>query len=54
MTEVLLYSSVTTVCAGIQAEIAIAGTRTPERSKPKLHCRKAAVGSGAGTSGGGT
>src|ERR1700722_17402889 len=31
MTEVFLYTSVTTVRGGIQAEIAIAGTRGPER-----------------------
>src|ERR1022692_2012285 len=35
MTDVLRYSWGTTVRSGIHAEMAIAGTRTPERSKVK-------------------
>jgi hypothetical protein len=52
ITEVLRYWSFTTVRSGIQAEIAIAGTRTPDRSKRKLSWPAAAWGSGGGAGGG--
>ena len=54
MIEVWRYSSVTTVCSGIQAEMARAGTRTPERSKRKPSWLGGAEGSGGATGGGGT
>src|SRR6202042_2450754 len=52
-TDVLRYSAVTTDRGGIQAEIAMAGTRTPDRSKPKPSWPSGADGTGAGAGGGG-
>jgi hypothetical protein len=54
MTEVLRYSSLTTVRSGIHGEMAMAGMRTPERSKRKPHWPAGAAGSGGGAGGGGT
>ena len=48
MTDVLRYWLVTTVWSGIQAEIAMAGTRTPDLSKPKFSWPGAEAGCGGG------
>src|ERR1035441_8861855 len=53
ITDVWRYSSLTTVRSGIHAEIAIAGTRTPDRSNVKPIWPADADGSG-GAAGGGT
>ena len=52
--EVCRYSSVITRRCGIHAEIAMAGTRTPERSNVKPICPGGAPASGGGAGGGGT
>ena len=54
MTDVLRYSWLTTVRSGIHAEMAMAGTRTPDRSKVKSIWPSGADGPGGGAGGGGT
>ncbi len=54
MTDVLRYSSLTTVRSGIHAEMATAGMRTPDRSKVNPISPGGADGSGGGAGDGGT
>src|ERR1700722_19278733 len=54
ISAVCRYSSFTTVRSGIQADTAIAGTRTPERLNVKPIWPAGAAGSGGGAGGGGT
>jgi hypothetical protein len=53
MSEVLRNSWVTTVFGSIQAEIATAGMRTPDRSK-RNPCSHRGESPGGGAAGGGT
>ena len=54
ITDVLRYSEFTTVRSGAHAEIAIAGTRTPDRSNVNPFSPEGAAGSAGGAGGGGT
>jgi hypothetical protein len=53
-TDVLRNVSFTTVRSSIQGEIAMAGSRTPDRPKLNPICPGAPDGSGAGAGGGAT